>query len=49
MLLIDFSIVGTIHSNPSNFVLPSNADLDLYSKKVRIHTTKLNLITLTLG
>ncbi len=34
---IDFSIVGTVHSHPSPFARPSEADLHLFSKYGKIH------------
>ena len=34
---IDFSIVGTVHSHPSPFARPSDADLHLFSKYGKIH------------
>jgi proteasome lid subunit RPN8/RPN11 len=34
---IDFSIVGTVHSHPSPFARPSDADLQLFSKYGKIH------------
>ncbi len=37
MLPIDFSIVGTVHSHPSYSFYPSPADLELFSKKGRVH------------
>jgi len=37
MLPIDFSIVGTVHSHPSPSAKPSNADLQLFSKKGSVH------------
>lgn len=37
MLPIDFSVVGTVHSHPSPNPRPSNADLQLFSKKGSIH------------
>ena len=37
MLPIDFSIIGTVHSHPSGFPNPSNADLTLFDKYGRIH------------
>jgi len=37
MLPIDFSIVGTVHSHPSGFPRPSNADLTIFDKYGRIH------------
>ena len=37
MLPIDFSIVGTVHSHPSPYPIPSEADLDLFNKHGRVH------------
>ena len=37
MLPIDYSIVGTVHSHPSGNPTPSDADLQLFSKRGRIH------------
>lgn len=37
MMPIDFSVIGTVHSHPSYFALPSRADLELFSKHGRIH------------
>jgi len=37
MLPIDFSVVGTVHSHPSPSSHPSSADLQLFSKKGRVH------------
>jgi proteasome lid subunit RPN8/RPN11 len=37
MLPIDFSVVGTVHSHPSSFPLPSEADLHLFEKYGKIH------------
>lgn len=37
MLPIDFSIVGTVHSHPSGFPNPSEADLTLFNKYGKIH------------
>ena len=37
MLPIDYNIVGTVHSHPSNVPLPSGADLQLFEKYGRIH------------
>ncbi|UCH71828.1 MAG: Mov34/MPN/PAD-1 family protein [Thermoplasmatales archaeon] len=34
---IDFSIVGTVHSHPSNSFVPSDADLHLFQKHGKIH------------
>ncbi len=37
MMPIDFNIVGTIHSHPSPFPIPSDADIELFRKHGRIH------------
>jgi len=37
MLPIDFSIVGTVHSHPSPYPRPSDADLQLFRKHGKIH------------
>lgn len=37
MMSVDFNIVGTIHSHPSPFPVPSDADLELFGKHGRIH------------
>jgi len=37
MLPIDFTIVGTVHSHPSPYPNPSDADLQLFGKHGRIH------------
>ena len=37
MLPIDFSIVGTVHSHPSPSANPSDADLQLFRKRGKIH------------
>lgn len=37
MLPIDYSIVGTVHSHPSHNPTPSDADLQLFSKRGKIH------------
>jgi len=37
MLPIDYSIVGTVHSHPSPFVIPSEADLSLFDRFGKIH------------
>ena len=34
---IDFTIVGSVHSHPSGFPIPSQADLDMFSKTGDIH------------
>jgi len=34
---IDFSIVGTVHSHPSPFAQPSDADIQLFGKYGKIH------------
>ena len=42
---VDFSIVGTVHSHPSKFPIPSNADLELFGKHGRIHIIIANPYT----
>jgi proteasome lid subunit RPN8/RPN11 len=37
MMPVDFNIVGTIHSHPSPYPIPSDADLELFRKHGRIH------------
>lgn len=37
MLPMDFSVVGTVHSHPSPYPLPSEADLDLFEHYGRVH------------
>jgi len=37
MMPVDFSIVGTIHSHPSNNPNPSGADIHLFQKHGKIH------------
>lgn len=37
MMPIDYSIVGTVHSHPSPFPIPSEADLNLFEKYGRVH------------
>ena len=37
MLPIDFSIIGTVHSHPSGYPIPSKADLTLFDKYGKIH------------
>jgi proteasome lid subunit RPN8/RPN11 len=37
MMPIDFNIVGTVHSHPSPFPIPSDADLELFGKHGKIH------------
>lgn len=34
---IDYSIVGTVHSHPSESAYPSNADLEMFRKYGKIH------------
>ncbi len=34
---IDFSIVGTVHSHPSGFPIPSEADLQMFSRSGDVH------------
>jgi len=42
---VDFNIVGTVHSHPSRFPIPSNADLELFGKHGRIHIIIANPYT----
>ena len=37
MMPIDFSIVGTVHSHPSLYATPSDADLQLFRKHGKVH------------
>jgi len=37
MMPIDFTVVGTVHSHPSPFAQPSDADLQLFRKHGKIH------------
>ena len=37
MLPIDFSIIGTVHSHPSGYPIPSDADHQLFEKYGKIH------------
>ena len=37
MLPVDFSIVGTVHSHPSPFPRPSQADIQLFGKTGKVH------------
>ena len=37
MMPIDFSIVGTVHSHPSTYPIPSDADLQLFRKHGKVH------------
>jgi proteasome lid subunit RPN8/RPN11 len=37
MLPIDFSIIGTVHSHPSPYPRPSDADLQLFGKFGKVH------------
>jgi proteasome lid subunit RPN8/RPN11 len=34
---IDFTIVGTVHSHPSGVTIPSEEDLNLFSKTGKLH------------
>ncbi len=34
---IDFTIVGSVHSHPSGYPIPSQADIDMFSKTGDIH------------
>ncbi len=34
---IDFSIVGTVHSHPSGFPIPSEADIHMFSRSGDVH------------
>jgi len=42
MLPIDYSIVGTVHSHPSPFPIPSEADLSLFDRFGKIHIIVAN-------
>lgn len=42
---VDFNIVGTVHSHPSPFPIPSNADLELFGKHGKIHIIIANPYT----
>jgi len=42
MLPIDFSIVGTVHSHPSQYPIPSEADVQLFRKKGKLHIIVAN-------
>lgn len=37
MMPVDFNIVGTVHSHPSPYSIPSSADLELFRKHGKIH------------
>jgi len=37
MLPIDFTVVGTVHSHPSPYENPSDADLHLFGKHGKVH------------
>ncbi len=37
MLPIDYTIAGTVHSHPSPYPVPSDADLELFRKRGKIH------------
>ena len=34
---IDFTIVGTVHSHPSGYPIPSDADIQMFSRSGDIH------------
>ncbi|MCK4365995.1 MAG: Mov34/MPN/PAD-1 family protein [Thermoplasmatales archaeon] len=42
MMPIDFSIVGTVHSHPSPYATPSDADLLLFRKHGKVHIIAAN-------
>jgi proteasome lid subunit RPN8/RPN11 len=42
MMPIDFSIVGTVHSHPSPYATPSDADLQLFRKHGKVHIIAAN-------
>jgi len=44
---VDFNIVGTVHSHPSTFPIPSNADLELFGKHGKIHMIVASPYTLS--
>jgi len=37
MMPVDFNIIGTVHSHPSHYADPSDADLNLFGKHGKIH------------
>ena len=45
MMPIDYNIVGTVHSHPSPFPRPSDADRQLFGKFGRIHIIAANPFT----
>jgi len=47
MLPIDFSIVGTVHSHPSPYPIPSEADFALFNKQGKVHIIVANPYTLS--
>ena len=42
MLPVDFNIVGTVHSHPSQYPIPSGPDLELFRKHGRVHIIAAN-------
>ena len=44
---IDFSIVGSVHSHPSGVPLPSQADIDMFSRTGDVHIIVAHPFTLT--
>jgi len=44
---VDFNIVGTVHSHPSPYPIPSRADLELFGKHGRIHIIIANPYTIS--
>jgi proteasome lid subunit RPN8/RPN11 len=42
MMPVDYNIIGTVHSHPSPYPIPSDADLQLFGKFGRIHIIAAN-------